>query len=69
MAVSMVTKRIRSMRRFFSYTASLALLLMVTLTGCQQEPRPQADDVIRFSVSSVGISSASTKADPAIPAM
>lgn len=64
----MVMKQIRSMRRFFTYPAFLALLLMAVLAGCQQEPRPQADDVIRFSVSSVGISSALTKADPAIPA-
>ena len=51
------------MRRTITYPAFLGLLLMAVLTGCQQEPCPQADDVIRFSVGSVGISSASTKAD------
>lgn len=68
-AVSMIMKRIRSMRRIFTYPAFLALLLTVALAGCQKEPRPLTDDVIRFSVSSVGISSASTKADPLIPGL
>lgn len=55
------------MRRKFTYTAIPALFLVLALAGCQQEPLPAAGDVIRFSVNSVGIAPAPTKADPVIP--
>lgn len=51
-----------------TYPALLALLLMATFAGCRQEPLPASGDVLRFTVSSVGVSSATTKADPVLPA-
>ena len=48
------------MGRKLTYLATTALLLTVALTGCQQEPLPDA--AIRFSVSPVGMDASSTKA-------
>lgn len=50
-----------------SYPALLALLLIATSAGCRQEPLPESGNVLRFTVSSVGVSSATTKADPVLP--
>lgn len=55
------------MLRKFTYPVIPALFLALALAGCQQEPVPATGDVIRFSVNSVGIAPAPTKADPEIP--
>lgn len=63
----MVLKQIKVMRRTFTYPVIPTLFLALALAGCQQEPVPATGDVIRFSVNSVGIAPAPTKADPVIP--
>ena len=63
----MVLKQIKVMRRKFTYPVIPTLFLALALAGCQQEPVPATGDVIRFSVNSVGIAPAPTKADPVIP--
>ena len=56
------------MKRGFSYLALLALLLTAAFAGCQREPVPGTDDIIRFSVASAVISAEETKvADPNKP--
>lgn len=67
MAVNMVLKQIKVMRRKFTYPVFPVLFLALALAGCQREPVPAAGDTIRFSVNSVGIAPAPTKADPVIP--
>lgn len=59
----MNVKQIKGMRRKFSYMAIPALFLALALAGCQQESIPATGDVIRFSVNSVEIAPAPTKAD------
>ena len=63
----MVLKQIKVMRRKFTYPVIPTLFLALALAGCQQEPVPATGDVIHFSVNSVGIAPAPTKADPVIP--
>ena len=56
------------MKHSFSYLALLATLLTAAFAGCQREPVPGTDDIIRFSVASAVISAEETKvADPNKP--
>ena len=55
------------MRLNTAYSAFLALLLTLVLTGCRREPLSDSGDVLRFTVNSDEVSSALTKADPTPP--